>query len=553
MRAPAWRIEDEVEETTGAPRPFLVTGRSIVDAVLRSWGAWVTAGLVGALLGAVTVLALPNPSDATTTLLMVHPDTTDESAMTTDVSLLQTRSVATRAVAELGVDQSPESFLSAVTVTPVNTQILELTVEAPDDAEAVARATALIDAFLEFRAQQLRSISDGLVTGYQKRIEDLQGQVADLTREYDALSADPNADDARASDILTARATLSSQITTMQRSIEDAQLKTESAITATHVIDEPATSPHGVRRQMLLAAGSGAVLGVGLVIAFILFRTLTSDVVRVRREVSAALGVPVRVGVGPVPSQRFLPRTLAAARAQIATLLRGWPHRWTSQYRDRPLELLVQGAEAALPSHLVAPVSAAPRTTSRRTGPTTIGLVAIDHTVAAALVLDTLGRRLAERGASVLLVDLSASGALSAVTVDDDEQADGPVPQRFRPDGDPALATGPRRGARASTPGKDALGPLGELWSEAQVALVLIEVDPGTDLSILRTWVNRVIPLVTAGRASAELLGTVSTLVKDAGLDLPFALVEGAERSDRTLGRPATGADDGPAPQAVQS
>ena len=59
----------------------------------------------------------------------------------------------------------------------MNDQILSVTVSGPDEASAVERATSLVDNFLDFRAEQLRSISDGLVNGYQKRIADLQAQV----------------------------------------------------------------------------------------------------------------------------------------------------------------------------------------------------------------------------------------------------------------------------------------------------------------------------------------------------------------------------------------
>ena len=66
----------------------------------------------------------------------------------------------------------------------------------------------------------------------------------------------------------------------------------------------------------------------------------------------------------------------------------------------------------------------------------------------------------------------------------------------------------------------------------------MVEVDPGIDLDIVRTWVTRVVPLVSAGRASRELLSTIAGLVEKSGLEMPFALLEGADRSDQTLGQP---------------
>ena len=64
---------------------------------------------------------------------------------------------------------------------------------------------------------------------------------------------------------------------------------------------------------------------------------------------------------------------------------------------------------------------------------------------------------------------------------------------------------------------------------------------------------NRIVPLVTAGRANGELLSTIAGLVAQAGLEMPFALLEGADRSDQTLGQPAPMAEDHDELAAAQS
>ena len=73
-------------------------------------------------------------------------------------------------------------------------------------------------------------------------------------------------------------------------------------------------------------------------------------------------------------------------------------------------------------------------------------------------------------------------------------------------------------------------------WENADVALVLVEMDPGLDIDTFTTWTSRIVPLVSAGRASRELLRTVAGMVASAELDMPFALVEGVDRSDETSG-----------------
>jgi hypothetical protein len=70
---------------------------------------------------------------------------------------------------------------------------------------------------------------------------------------------------------------------------------------------------------------------------------------------------------------------------------------------------------------------------------------------------------------------------------------------------------------------------------------------------MVQTWVNRIVPLVTAGRVNRELLSTIAGLVTQAGLEMPFALLEGADRSDQTLGQPAPVVAGHSEPAAVPS
>jgi capsular polysaccharide biosynthesis protein len=572
MNGPMWRIDDEdgSPEITGTPRPLLVTGRAIRDALARTWRIWVGATIVGGILGVLAVVGLPRSATASTTLLMVHPNP-GESAMTTDMTLLQTRAVASAVLAELDLKESPEALLSTVTVTKVNDQILYVTVSGPDQASAVARSTSLVNHFLEFRAKQMRSVAEGLIDGYEKKIAGLKSQVDSLTREYDRLSSATKLDDVRASDILASRATMANQITVTQSDVEEASLETNAAILATHVIDAPRAAAVGLKRQLMLFAASGALLGGALSVGIILFRVLTSDRLRQRREVATALGVPVRVGVGAISPRGVLRRTEAAVMSWVArhsrhAASRATPAlashlnsvRWSERGRQRNLEALIHGLESALPPRLTnGPRSGGNHDTPRRAGsrsaPATLGLAAVDRADTAAAVLRAAADRMAERGVQVLLVDLSSNGA-RAGSPGLSNPSDATRPRTFRPEGgDPALSHGPRRIRRHPERDPDELGDLGVAWDEADLVLVLLEVDPGIHLDVVRTWVNRIVPLVTAGRANSELLSTIAGLVAEAGLEMPFALLEGADRSDQTLGQPPPMAEDPDALAAAQS
>ncbi len=561
----SWRIDDEDgdPELTGTPQPLVVTWRVVRDAVRRAWRWCVAAAVLGGLLGMLALTVLPHPAAATTTLLLVHPNAGDSSAMSTDVSLLMTRSVATEVITRLRLpNTTPDSLHGSMTATPLTDQLLELTVTAPDDSAAVTRSTVIVDTFLAFRAEQLRSISEGIVSGYHKRISDLQARVDTLTTDYEGLRGSSPADQVAASDVLSQRAQLGAQISSMQQAIEDAKLQTEAALTATHVIDKPYAKSQVSRRAVVLYGVSGALLLGTLVVGVVLIRALTSDRLRRRRDIAEALGVPVRVGVGSLGAPGPAARTGRWLRTRLARLLsgptRGRYGRAPRNRAERNLEALVRGLDSALPPHAHHPAEPEQQTTRARggrdhrvDGPTTLALAAIDDTDTASRVLLAVADRRAREGSRVVLVDLTDHGSLEAAVrrrqrrrwpvgaatgragTGDDVR----LPAALRPPGDATLSRGPRPPARRHPTPSDPLGDLLRAeWDDADVALVLVEMDPGLDIDTFTTWTSRIVPLVSAGRASRELLRTVAGMVASAGLDMPFALVEGVDRSDETSG-----------------
>ncbi len=167
--------------------------------------------------------------------------------------------------------------------------------------------------------------------------------------------------------------------------------------------------------------------------------------------------------------------------------------------------------------------------------------MAVDDAADAALVVARLAAHLAGTGKSVFLVDLSESGRLeAAVTKALDHDQQGPRPDEpvvFRPEGPPAFALGPV-GAAPSIPTELSKGdPRRTAWSSADVVLTLAEVDPAVGVDHLTSWVDRVVLLVSAGRSSAERLRTAGELVRTAGLQLVFAMMVDADRTDESSGR----------------
>ena len=556
MSDSAWRVdelEDEPPSTTPAS-PALVTLHFLLTALRRRWPVWVGLGCVGVLLGLGWALTLPPKTVGTVSLLLAHPPDADpQQALSTDVSLLRTRTLAVDVVEQLDLQMTPEEFQRSVVVLPASTDVLVLEVSGPDDTAAVARAGALADAYLAFRSSQIRSQLEGQTRGTRERISSLRAQSEDLRKQYDETGTGSPAAEQRASALLNQQAQVTTKLEVAQQTVKDATLAADSVIDASFVLD-PASrkSPPSEVRAILFAIASGLIGGTATGAGFVLVTALMSNRLRLREEVALALGAPVPISV--------------AGRARAS--------RWTRRTRlpAASLEILVDALdrEVARPTRLGPPAAGTgrgPHETTRRPLPTRLALATVDTGGAGQLVMTSLAARLGTEGLNVLLVDLTASGGLEraldsardrrrarpgGVHLRPEQQ---PVRRRrvlrevpaslsralvHRPDRVPSLARGPLDPLATSASDPPPAAPWPDAWDQADVWLTLAEVDPAVGVEHLRSWADEVVVLVAAGRSSAERLHTTGELVRVAGLRLRFAMMVGTDRTDETLGLPET-------------
>lgn len=562
----SWTIENDSHvDLVEPPRPLLSTWHYLRSALRRRWRTVVSLAAVGALLGLGVVALKPPGSTASATMLMAHPASLDgPDGGTMDLSLLNTREVALRTVRALGLDLTPEAFRATVTAEPVTPEVLTVTVTGPDDASAVARGEELVKQYLAFRATQLSSLSSGLQSQYASRIASAQQQVAALTKQYEDLSAKGAEGANQAFDVLARRSDLNKKIADWQETVDNATLQTDAALQSTHVIDPVHADRSSTKRALALAVASGAVLGGALGAGIVVFRALVTDRLRRRKDIGIALGASVRFSVRSKGPQERRPglRGLLAGRGRwrgndLAVLVRGvqlalemprpglevtaaavsFPNgRWDE---TRPESLAMASARPAAVSaeaegdtrHLPASTNGLAftgRGLGEHRGPVRgVALAAVGSRCAAADVLGEAAASLRAQDLSVFMVDLTGRGHLA-------DSAGGQAIVH-QPSGIPEVARGPRGaglGATVDLPGDSWRAD----WDAADVVLVLAEVDPGIEVRHLSTWVDRVVPLVTAGAATAELLSTTGDLIREAGFELPFAMMVGCDVTDQSLG-----------------
>jgi hypothetical protein len=516
---PSWRIEDVDPDETSAngPQPALVNLHFLRSALQRRWRVWFSLGCAGFLMGLALTVLMPPASKGTVTLLLAHDPATDPAtAMATDVSLLQTRDLGALVVNKLHLPVAPDVFQNTVTAVPVTSNVLVLTVAAPDDRNAIVYASVLANQYLGFRAKQIESQSNALVDGYRSRVAALQKQVGLLSKQYDALSSSGASSQSEASIVLTQRSTIQGQITTLQQSMQDAALLSDSIVKASHVVDTPAAMHKSAKKRLVLNTVSGAIGGTAIGVGLVLFMALTSDKLRRREEVAMALGAPVRLSVGRLPR-------------------RAWPgilQRGPTPTRD--LQILVHGLDTAI--------------SPRKGHPPRLAIASIDNIEATQLVTAAFAADLLVRGVRVFAVDLSEAGKLESALGKAIEQGrrDGDesvTPVVFRPEGVPSLSRGPV-GATAGTSDLPKTDPRRPAWDAARVILTLAEVDPAVGVDHVKSWADQVVLVVTAGRSNAERLRTTAELLRAAGLKLSFVIMVGADRIDESLGLPDTPDED---------
>jgi capsular polysaccharide biosynthesis protein len=519
---PGWRVEEpdpDDDPAQGSPLPTLASLDFLRGALRRRWPVWVIAALLGLLASIAFNHAVPPKSSASVTVLLAHDPQQDPTrAMATDVSLLGTRAVAQQVIDRLHIKMSPDDFLKSVTAHAATDQVLVVNATGPDDAAAVARAQALAETFLSFRAGQLNDQTDVLVKGYDERVAALQAQVSTLTQHIDELSKPGAQDQSALSDAINQRAQLTQQIDGLQTTIQDATLRNTSVVAVSHIIDPASAVPQSHKRRAVLSAVTGLIGGAALGITLVLFLALTSGRVRRREEVAQALDAPVRLSVGrlrPRLPLRLLPRRRGPTtpRGRAGRHLEAVAHALESQTR-------INGGR---PAHLA--------------------LVSVDSVTDTTVAAAELVARALARGSRVFAVDLSRDGKLA-------KRVDQAVARRwtgepraatavvYRPEGDPTLAQGPLNEQSRDSRALQADKPSQDAWDAAEYVIALAEVDPASGAPNLGSWSEDAVLFVTAGRSSGERLRTAAELVRGAGLRLRFGILLRTDRTDDSLGMP---------------
>jgi hypothetical protein len=233
---------------------------------------------------------------------------------------------------------------------------------------------------------------------------------------------------------------------------------------------------------------------------------IISDQLRRRDDVARVLGAPIGLSTGPIKLSRLRPGRRGLAAAQ-----------------DRDIQRI-----AAYLGNAVAPDPA---------GPVSLVVVPVDDAQVPALSLVSLAVSCAHQGLRTVVADLcpgapaarllKASGAGIHEVSEAGASLTVVIPER-----DDVPIAGPLR----KTHWAQVDQTVATACKSADVLLTMSPVDPAMGADHLAGWATSAVPVVTAGRSSAERVFAVGELLRLAGLKSVSAVLIGTDSNDQSLG-----------------
>ncbi|MFF7788161.1 Wzz/FepE/Etk N-terminal domain-containing protein [Streptomyces sp. NPDC007991] len=316
-------------ETSESPASTaLLDLQGLVAAVRRRRRLWSSLALLGLLAGVAVAVLLPAPPAAVTKVLVAHKEDQPNDTGTlirTDVELLRTTRIAGEALKSLKSPENPDDFMRDYRGTGLSNNLLQIDVTADSDAEAVARAKALADAFVADHVRRMRQSAKAESKALADQGDRMRKELADVNK---AIGDGPPQSSPKASasmeSLFARRAELTSRIADFEQRAEEARIGTPQLVAGTQIVDAPRAVRHSLPRAVATNAAIGLVLGLVLGLAVAAVGSVVADRPVLRRDIAAHLGASVIAELPRAPrrpARLWQRRRTRAARERLTAFL----------------------------------------------------------------------------------------------------------------------------------------------------------------------------------------------------------------------------------------
>ncbi|MFF3849707.1 Wzz/FepE/Etk N-terminal domain-containing protein [Streptomyces sp. NPDC002328] len=314
------------DQADGSPAAApLLDLQVLVVAVRRRRRLWCSMALLGLLVGAAVAVLMPPPPTAVAKVLVAHQEDQPNDPGTlirTDVALLHTTRIADAALRSLKSSEKPEDFMREYEGIGLTNNLLQITATGDSEAEAVARAKALADAFVADHVRRIQAAADAEAKALLDQRDRLRGELAQVDRAIGDGSTEsgPKAS-ANMESLFARRAELTSRITDFGQRAAEARIGTPRIVAGTQIVDAPRPVRHSLPRTAATDAVIGLVLGLALGLAVAAVGAVVADRPVLRREIAANLGASVIAELPLRTAGRLRRRRIRTARERLTVSL----------------------------------------------------------------------------------------------------------------------------------------------------------------------------------------------------------------------------------------
>jgi capsular polysaccharide biosynthesis protein len=498
-------------DSSAANAPGLVSVGFLRSALRRRARLWCALALVGLIIGGGYATAKPPKYTASTTILLVDkPQADPTAAITTDITLAESIPVAAAVVSQLGLNQTPTSFLATYSVKQVTTQVVSITASASSSDAAVQRASAIATQYLAYRATYEKATEQQTEAVLQQQVTQAQQQLDSVTTRL--AQAQASGDQAEVTKLQAQQTTAENNLGTVKGNVTGTlvtdRTTTQQMIQGSQVVSPAAPGNRSVKKTLAIYGIGGLLGGMAIGMAIVIIGAVTSDRLRRRDDIAYAMEAPVGLSVGALSSGR-----LPAVRGRAD--------------RERDLERVVGHLRSAA--------------NGRSTGMSGLAVIAVDNAPVVAKAVVALALAESQQRSRVVVADLSA-GTRAARQLG----VKGPGISTVSAAGVPIAVVVPAAGEIApigplrpvDTPGDQmqVSGPLADACATADLVLSIVSLDPAVGGDYLATWATKAVVVVTAGESTATRVRAVGEMVRLAGAHLDSVVVVDTDRNDESLG-----------------
>jgi capsular polysaccharide biosynthesis protein len=495
--------------------PGLVSLGFLKAAIRRSARFLLVMAALGLLGGFVYYVEAPRSYQASASVLLtLSPYENNLTAPADNPAIAETSAVAELAVQKLGLQESASSFLKTYTAASTIDRLLIITASAPSPNQAVLYASAVGNAFLKFRANDLQEQNNLALHSLEAQLSQAKQRVNSINAQLGQLPSQPTSptQESQISKLRGEQTSATATLDGLQAAILD-QTKTKADLTAAldrSQVLNVTPLPSSKKKKLITYGAIGLIGGLALGLVIVIVRAMVSDRLRRRDDIAYALDAPVRLSVSALGARRKL--TLRPGQAAK---------------RDLDMQRVIAHLHSAVPRSTRVPAS--------------LAVVAVDNGPVVAQAVAELATSYASQGTRVIAADLSSGAYLAHLS-----GIKGPGVQTVShhgvnfvmavPDRNDPAPVGPLSSITSPTGPAQAGDSLVASDVSADLLLTLVTLDPALGGEHLATWAANAVVVVSAGQSSAERIHGVGEMIRVAGTRLVSVVLIGADKSDESLG-----------------